>query len=149
MNGLTLLLLSAFGAAAPYPLDPGDRPYEITTRSFAMPLRVDPSRRDEIDHVRIFVSEDEGRTWVPLARCSVGDRAVMFHSPRDGVYWFAVQTVLKGGGREPRFIAKLTASQKVCVNTRPRPPRTVRELEQELDELRERVRRLERALTGW
>ncbi|MGH7174406.1 MAG: tetratricopeptide repeat protein [Gemmataceae bacterium] len=68
--------------------------YEIPTRGFAIPIRFNPNRREQIQKLRLFVSEDQGKTWSHLKEYMPSDKQIIFTACHDGPYWFALQEVL-------------------------------------------------------
>src|SRR5690349_6964017 len=74
---------------------------EVQQRDFAMPLLFDPNRLDTIERVGLFISEDRGKTWKHKQDCKPNEEQVTFTAPKDGLYWFALQVVLKDGKKEP------------------------------------------------
>jgi hypothetical protein len=153
MHGLALLLLGAAVPVGPTQLEAGVE--EIQSKHFLMPLRIDPARGDEIEKVRLFVSRDRGKTWKHCRDYDTTAEHVAFSAPRDGVYWFAVQTVLKDGIIDPPDLGGLAPAMKVYVNTGRRalkPRKSYEELEQEVAQLRKTVEELKgriRDLEPW
>jgi hypothetical protein len=96
--------------------------WECPTRDFAMPLYIPPCRRTTIAKVRLFVSVDGGKTWEHHQDCGPDEERFRFSAPRDGTYWFALQTVSKDGKKEPADTKGLAPLVKVRVNVeRPSP----------------------------
>jgi hypothetical protein len=115
MHGLALMLLTVTPSLDPAELSRDAT--EVQSRDFAMPLTLDPDRRDTVKEIRLFVSEDRGKTWKHEKDYKPTDKRVLFSAPRDGVYWFAVQVVSKDGKKDPAELNDLTPAQKVYVNT--------------------------------
>jgi hypothetical protein len=114
MHGLALVVALAFMA------DPGELPGVVCTinvRSFAIPVEILPDQQRDIKNVRLFVSTDQGRTWKQNQDIKPSDRSVKFTAPRDGQYWFALQTKLKSGVTFPPDRTALLPLLKVQVNT--------------------------------
>jgi hypothetical protein len=121
----------------------------IHSRSFYIPIRVAPAWREQIKDIRVFVSTDDGKRWRRVGKCKPKDEAgVTFVAPRDGLYWFAVQTVTRTDEKEPRYRQDLVPRQKVRVEFERRvlKPTTDTQVEREVEALRDRVERLERKL---
>jgi hypothetical protein len=118
---------------------------EIQTRSIAIPVYVDPVRQQNIDSLRLFVSEDRGKTWRRQAECKPSEKEFTFVAPGDGLYWLAIQIVPKDGTTEPAKVSDLQPTQKVYVNTERRPiqrDKSYGELSEEVSQLKEAVKRL-------
>src|SRR5260370_279399 len=113
MHGFALLFIGLALAGDPIEL-PKDV-FEVQARAFDIPIQVNPNRRDTIERIRLFVSVDRGKTWKHAQDCQPTDEQVSFTAPKDGLYWFAVQTVLKDNKKEPAE-KDLAASLKVYVN---------------------------------
>jgi hypothetical protein len=93
----------------------------IETRSFALPLMIRPDLKDRIDNVRLYVSQDSGKSWVHHANAGTKETSIRYDAPRDGLHWFAVQVVFKDGKTDPADEKGLLPSQKVYVNSERKP----------------------------
>jgi hypothetical protein len=144
MHGPALLLVGLLACGEPIERTPGVE--EVGSPSFLMPLTFDPSRLGEVEKVRLFVSEDSGKTWQHREDYATTAREVSFLAPRDGLYWFALQAVTKAGKQEPADVKDLTPAMKVLVRTERRaalkPRKSVAELEREAEELRQTAEEL-------
>lgn len=144
MLGLVLFSLSFSQPVQPIAL--ASDVDQIETRRFAMPLQVDPNRRDKIERIRLFLSEDSGKTWKHCKDYKPSDEQVTFTAPRDGLYWFALQIVFKHGKSEPAEVDDLAPAMKVYVNTERRAlkvPKSYEELQREVEDLRRTVEQLQ------
>ncbi len=138
MPGLAWLILSVAVFLPPAPLEPGTD--EIPNDMVVMPVRLDPAQAGSIVKVRLFVSEDRGKTWEHSDDFDPADREVKFFAPHDGLYWFAVQVELFGGRREPADPLFFTPDAKVYVNTSRKvfpPAESEKEPGQEVRDLRQ------------
>lgn len=125
MAGLGLAL--TLSLAAPGVAEPGSEPstngnvpvIEHNSRSFRIPFNYDPEQKSEIKEIALIVSEDQGRTWKPVDRTAPDARAIAYRAPRDGEYWFAVQTIGKDGRLYPPNSAAIEPKMKVIVDTIP------------------------------
>jgi hypothetical protein len=148
ITGLCLLLL---GVVDPFPQDPvppDPDAYSIHSRSFKIPLQVDPARADDISQITLFVSSDRGQTWQEVETVRPGKEFFRFVAPGEGPYWFTTQVVTKVGLRDPEDVSKPSSILKVMVDTRP-PPKVVAKpspSRPDDSDLRARVERLEKRL---
>jgi tetratricopeptide (TPR) repeat protein len=121
--------------------------YEIKSSRFAIPIGINGVRREDIEKIRLFVSEDEGKTWKPEKDYKPGDERALFTAPHDGRYWFAAQIVLKNGDSIP---AKLEGpALKVYVNSEGNTSNTQKpceESEGDVEQLRKKVEHLEKKI---
>ncbi len=120
--------------------------YEIETRQFAIPIRSKPDELAKMKKVRLFVSEDRGKSWKHKKDYKPTDKRAIFTAPHDGQYWFAVQVVLKDGNREPAERDDLVPAMKVFVNSERRTLKTQKsyeELQREVEQLRKTVEQLQ------
>jgi hypothetical protein len=111
-----------------------------------MPLYFAPNRQEKIERVRMFVSEDRGKTWQHQKDYKSTDEFVAFTASRDDHYWFALQVLSKDGSREPAELRDLAPAMKVYVNTRRnalKPIKSYAELQHEVDELRRTIAELQ------
>ncbi|MDX2037977.1 MAG: hypothetical protein SFX72_15120 [Isosphaeraceae bacterium] len=94
-------------------------PIYHNSRKFRIPFNIDPAERDRIREVLLVVSEDLGRNWKPISRTTPDKPALAFLAPRDGEYWFAVQTVDDQGRFYPPKSEEIRPRMKVIVDTMP------------------------------
>jgi len=147
MLGLALTLCFAL-PNAPIPLEYGV--IELPARKMSIPILYNADRLNEIESMSAYVSTDRGKTWKLLRECKPTDTEVPFDAPRDGLYWFALRVVMKGGHAEPADVNELQAAQKVYVNT---AKRTVlkanpspEDWKKEIAELKAQVTRLQKRI---
>ena len=87
---------------------------EVKGRRFLMPMVVEQPER--IKAIKLFVSEDGGRSWKFVKEYEPTAKHVEFEAPRDGHYWFALQIVSTDGKSYPATTADLVAERKAYVN---------------------------------
>ena len=119
------------------------------TRTFALPIAISPDIRDTIEKIRVFVSENQGKTWKHQKDCTPSDKQLIVTASHDGLYWFAVQTVLKDGTCDPAKRADLVPAMKVYVNSEGRalkPQKSYEELDHEVEQLRMTVEQLQKKI---
>jgi hypothetical protein len=120
---------------------------EMRARHFAMPLQIDSERREKIERIFLYVSEDRGKTWTRKADYKATDEKLNFTAAKDGMYWFALQVEYSDGKKEPSEATDLTPAMKVFVNTERKPVRvqkTYDQLQCEVKDLRKMVEELQR-----
>jgi hypothetical protein len=147
MHGFALAFLGLAFAADPIEL-PKDV-FEMDARELAFPVVCDPERRDKIARIRLYVSEDRGKTWKHHKDCKPTDELLPFTAPRDGLYWFALQVELKDGKSEPADVASLTPAMKIYVNTERKALKAAKsyeDLQREVEELRKTVEQLQKRI---
>jgi PDZ domain len=118
---------------------------EIQYRTIGIPFYVEPGKQNDIECLRLFVSQDRGKTWQRQAECKPNEKHFHFVAPDDGLYWFAMQIVGKNGAPEPAKVSDLLPIQKVYVNADHRDikhDKTYGELSEEVTQLRAAVKRL-------
>jgi hypothetical protein len=114
-----------------------------------MQLRLDPVRETKIEHVRLFVSRDQGKTWNHCGDYAPGDADTTFRATRDGLYYFALQVKFKDGTLDPVKENALIPARKVYVNTARKPlkfQKSNQELQCEVEELKATVERLRKRI---
>jgi hypothetical protein len=120
---------------------------EMWARDFALPLRIDTEKREQIEHIVFYVSQDRGKTWTRKGAYKATDDKVNFKASKDGLYWFALQVEYSDGTKEPSEATDLTPGMKVYVNTERKPVRvqkTYDQLQREVKDLRKTVEELQR-----
>ncbi len=125
---LSLGLALGFGTAAPFAAAAPDSSEGRTpqpkrlyhkSRSFRIPLTIDPAERARLQEVQLFVSDDSGYTWHPRSRTTPDRPYFTFKGTRDGEYWFAVRSIAKDGTDTGQSDATPTPSMIVIVDTNP------------------------------
>lgn len=145
MHGFAPLFLAMVFAADPLEL-PKDV-YEIQTKHFAIPFRVMPDYQDKIEKMRLFVSQDQGKTWKHKKDFRPNDKRVIYTPPHDGLYWFSLQVVLKNGERNPADLDDLIPNMKVYVNSEQKTleaRQSYEELQCEVEYLRKTIDELQK-----
>ncbi|HZZ77351.1 MAG TPA: hypothetical protein VFE62_02470 [Gemmataceae bacterium] len=87
-------------------------------RSFRIPFQLSLPNPDA-QSVRLFVSEDAGKNWKKVDEVNLDNHSFRFHATRDGLFWFAAQTVDRNGVAFPAF-KDIKANLKVYIDTTPR-----------------------------
>jgi hypothetical protein len=99
--------------------------HTIQEQAFQIPFQLDPGRGSEVAQVFLFVSHNKGKTWKKVATATPQEKGFRFQAPKDGTYWFTVQTRDKKGRLDPADLSNVTPSLKVVVQTgkkQPGPP---------------------------
>ncbi|HKI36784.1 MAG TPA: hypothetical protein VKA46_33325 [Gemmataceae bacterium] len=78
----------------------------VNNRRFTLPVRMDPKHKGNIEHVKLYLSDDRGRTWRLLATRPSDCDEFLISFERDGVYWFAAKVVDKNKVESPIGIGK-------------------------------------------
>jgi hypothetical protein len=131
------------------PIELASDVHEIQTRQFAMPLKLDPESEHSIKRMRLFVSQDQGKTWKHQNDYDRNDTQAIFKAEVDGEYWFALQVESNDGTNDPARVDALTPRIKVYVNTegkRLNSQKSSEGLQREVEGLRNRVEQLEKKL---
>ena len=121
----------------------------IEQRSFRIPVNLDDERKDKIKELRVFFSEDRGKSWRHAGDFEPTADGAVFNATEDGLYWFALQVVFKDGTSEPADPKRLCVDTKVFVNTSGKPvamQKSYAELLRENEELQKKVKELEKKL---
>jgi hypothetical protein len=99
--------------------------FYVNRRDFKLPMRIEPTRREGIRSVRLYVSRDGGRTfqrWQDTRwreeQPGVKD-SISFRALDDGVYHCVIQTEDGQGRLEPSDIMKVRPDLTLCVDTTP------------------------------
>jgi hypothetical protein len=93
---------------------------------FRIPFQAGPGEQ-QLKQLQLFFSTDHGRSWQPSAIAPPEQRHFRFISERDGLYWFAVQTLDHAGRTFPATMEGAQPTLKVIVDTQP-PVVTLRQL---------------------
>jgi hypothetical protein len=148
--------------------------YELPSRAITIPLSANGFSPEKSERLRIWASDDCGRTWKLHSELQATASRFDFIAPRDGQYWFTIQIALKDGKFDPatldhpKEIVKVYANanrlavirpQVVARSSSPQSPvaqepslqqlrREIAELRSIVDELRKRTADLEKGRTG-
>jgi hypothetical protein len=116
--GPALLLLLWLGLRLPAaPAQTADGVYYTNTQLLSIPFTLDQGDR-RIQQLQLHVSDDLGRTYQNVGNAGPGDKAFTFPAPRDGWYWFILQTKDHEGRLIPANLSTAQPGLKVCVDTR-------------------------------
>ncbi len=88
-------------------------------RNFRIPFNLSPEGKDRVKEVHLLVSDDLGQHWAARSKTYPDHPTFTFRSPRDGEYWFAVQTITRDGRVSPRQDETVEPNLKVVVDTFP------------------------------
>jgi len=94
--------------------EPGS--YYTNKGSLLIPFSQDPNDK-RIHSVLLHVSDDFGRTWRYLGYAQANQRSFPFRAPKDGWFWFAVQTQDKQDRYYPSNMNLAVPGLKICVDT--------------------------------
>ena len=123
LGAVLALLLVIVGPQGPDPAN--ETPVFSPQRTFRIPLDLTSEERSGLSAICLYVSEDEGRTWV---RHSIGDPSmdvITFRAKQDGEYWFTVALVNREGRQVPEDVRTVEPGLKVTVDTQ-KPEMTLR-----------------------
>jgi hypothetical protein len=87
-------------------------------REFRIPFNPGPGAQN-LKQLQLFVSTDQGKTWGSSAIVAPDQQRFHFLADRDGVFWFAVQTLDLKGTLFPPAMDGSPPSLKVIVDTQP------------------------------
>jgi hypothetical protein len=87
-------------------------------RTFRIPFNVGGAAA-QIRQVQLYVSLDQGQTWQPASVSPPDQRFFRFAADRDGLHWFAVQTLDLDNRVNPPNMQNAQPSLKVMVDTVP------------------------------
>ena len=90
--------------------------YYADQPSFLIPVYPDPNDK-KTQALLLHVSEDLGKTYQFVATGGLLQKTFNFRAPRDGWYWFSVQSQETGGVLKPASMVGAPALLKVCVDT--------------------------------
>jgi RNA polymerase sigma factor (sigma-70 family) len=96
-----------------------DQSFIINQREFRIPVSVESENRDALKHIVLFASEDHGKTWKQRVSIIPTQQGFDFKADRDGLFWFAVQTIYKDGRKQPEAMRDVRPDLRIMVNTRP------------------------------
>jgi hypothetical protein len=111
--GMSTLTLAWLLAATPLPADIAP----VNSRSFGIPIRIDPGRQSEIRELILFVSPDQGKSWQQHAVAGPEQSQFNFTAPADGMYWFTIAVVDQKGVRAPNDPTSVKPGLKILVDT--------------------------------
>ncbi len=87
-------------------------------RTFRIPFNVG-SGAAQIRQVQLYVSTNQGQSWQPAANAPPDQKHFRFVAERDGLYWFAVQTLDLDNRVNPPTMQGATPSLRVMIDTVP------------------------------
>lgn len=82
-------------------------------RKIEIPINYDLTRKARIDELRLYVSEDKGKTWRRVATAKPDAKFFSYEAPREGVFSFGLVIVGKDGRHDPTEIAQLVPAYHI------------------------------------
>ena len=92
----------------------------LNMRSFKVPFSIDPKHQAEMRWVVLYWSTDCGKTWEVCKRVAADKTHFDVEVEKDGVCWFAVQTIDNRNVRSPAELHDLMPQLIVRVESRKR-----------------------------
>lgn len=115
--GMLLAALAFVLGTAPAQDVPGGVLYSHA-RQFRVPFNVGGGAAN-LSQLQLWVSTDTGRSWQSVASAPPDQGFFRFSTERDGVFWFAVQSIDKNNNPFPARMDGATPNLKVIVDTVP------------------------------
>jgi hypothetical protein len=125
-----LLLLAGSMAVHAQPANDSDSTKYIRARSFNLAFTLPADDRERVQSLKLYVTSPGGRDWqlhatatpsqtrpAPGSNMLQGNFDVRLD--REGSYDFAIMTVYRDGRSLPESVERLTAEQRVVIDTRP------------------------------
>jgi hypothetical protein len=94
---------------------------EFEFREALIPFEVSRESQAGMRAIRLHVSEDSGRTWKVADGRKPNENRFVFRTTRDGLCYFAIQSVMIDGSCNPPDSKGLVTNLKVYVNKDKRP----------------------------
>ena len=90
-------------------------------RTFRIPFKIPTAgpAAAKIRQIQLYVSTDQGQTWQPAANAAPDQGHFRFTAERDGLHWFAVQTLDLDNRLNPANMQGAQPSVKVMIDTVP------------------------------
>jgi hypothetical protein len=119
MSAGAITLVCLLAAAQPPGQPPAKAPevHYFSTPRFSIPIKVKPEDRPAIRELRLWCSEDLGRTWNVVASATPEQPAFSFTARKDGPYWFTVAVVDTRDQQDPVDVKMAPVGQRVVVDT--------------------------------
>jgi len=97
--------------------DPANKDVQVIDySSFEIPINATQQQRIGVERFNLFVSTDKGQTWKLHSTCRTNEGNFSFTAEKNGVYWFAAQSVKHTGEKSPET-KDLVAVLKVKVDS--------------------------------
>jgi len=94
---------------------PDDGVVLMEQQVFHLPVKIDEQVRKQLKTIRLWTSTNRGKTWAVTYKTPPTQTYFTVRAPRDGLYWFNVQTVSKDGREVPADITKEPPGLRVLV----------------------------------
>ncbi|MFO0947309.1 MAG: hypothetical protein U1D30_15455 [Planctomycetota bacterium] len=86
-------------------------------QAFRIPLDLTNEERAQVSAIRLYVSEDQGNSWVLHSDGAPDMKIITFRATRDGSYWFSIAMVDHQGKQVPADIRAVEPGLRVVVDT--------------------------------
>lgn len=112
----TLTLLGMMCTPGQAPSAPPD--VHINQSKLEIPIRYDPTKRNEIRDLLLFVSKNKNESWEQYAVAKPENDSFSFNAAADGEYWFQMVIVDKQGRRDPVDVRRVPPALRVLIDTK-------------------------------
>jgi hypothetical protein len=148
-NAKVLVLLAAVLVLQPAATR-AEEVHTVVPGPIGIPVQIDKDHRKDIQELRLYVSQDQGRTWKSAGKLKPDQPAFSYNAEQEGEHWFFVQSVMTDGRKYPEGTHSVPPALKVRVQAGAKgetsKAATVEAWKKELEELRARVKELEERL---
>jgi hypothetical protein len=91
--------------------------WHMNQTQFKIPIRIKPETHNDISELRLFCSQDEGKTWHQVGVAKPTQDGFLFTAKGDGKYWFSVAVVNQKNIQDPLDPMAAPVGQKIIVDT--------------------------------
>lgn len=153
---ITLLVTGSLTTAVTWQEESG-RIFNINHNLFKIPIAVDERAKTTLKELRLFVSSDKGKSWKQAEKIGPKEVYFMYQAPKDGEYWFGVQTVDKNGVTNPArttfnppdLKVRVKGAQQAPALQKQRPENLRREIERVRTDIKDLKKRFADTTPGW
>jgi hypothetical protein len=86
---------------------------EIDSRKIEIPIKYDPSKKNEIKELHLYVSQDFGKKWTKASSILSGAEYFSYEFPNEGTYSFGMMIASKDGTTMPDDLKSLSPAYHV------------------------------------
>jgi hypothetical protein len=97
----------------------GGGPLHTNLRAGRIPSTINPERRADIRELELYVSSDQGRSWMVVDKITPDKTFFTYATQADGEYWFKVLIINQQGKSEPATPYEGPVTMKLVVDTKP------------------------------
>ncbi len=116
-GALAVIAVAGLASFVRVSAQPNESDYQVMkSRNLAFDLNVDPSQKNTIHSIELYVSRENGGVWELGATATPDAKSIPYTAKEDGLYLINMVVVYTNGTRDPADVTRSTPLQKLLVD---------------------------------